>query len=85
MFLISAEFVRDRATDFSNPTLSVVSGPVGECSERAPVRHPCRVPPASVPAGGDDLAEARCVPLKHGRAGVVGIAAVVMTFSLDSA
>jgi hypothetical protein len=59
------------AADFSDPMLNVVSGPVGECSERARRRHPCRVPPASEPAG-DDLAQARCVPPKHERAGVVG-------------
>ena len=47
-----------------------VAGLVGGCSERAPRRPPCRVPPAPLPAG-DDLAQARSVPLKHEREGVV--------------
>jgi hypothetical protein len=43
-------------------------GPVVECSEQAPRRHPGRVARASMLAG-DDLAQERSVPLKHARAG----------------
>ena len=46
-----------------------MAGPVGGCSERAPRRPPCRVPPASVPAG-DPLKSA---PLPQGELGAVGV------------
>ena len=64
-----------------NPTLSVVAGRVGWCSERAPRRRPCRVPPASLPAG-DTLKSA---PLPQGEDGGVVLWMVLIVCWLDCA
>ena len=62
IFSVRCFSVCDRMVAFFNPTLRAVRGLVGFGSERAPRRRPCRVAPASVPAGRRVSRDGGCGP-----------------------